>query len=84
MLFYVWFDRQAAQLRFNLILDYDFKLPFGCEIEIIDNLERIIEEFLSFPYHDGFPFEEVSDEDEGIEKEQSSNILKVFLYKING
>lgn len=84
MLFYVWFDRQDAQLRFNLISDYDFKLPFGCDIEIIDNLEPIIEEFLSYPYHDGFPIENVSDEDEGIKGEQSSDILKVFLYKING
>jgi hypothetical protein len=84
MLFYAWFDLQAAQLRFNLISDYDSKLPFGCEIETIDNLEPIIEEFLSFPNHDGFPFEEVSDEDEGIEEEQRSDTLKVFLYKING
>lgn len=85
MLFYVWFDWQAAQLRFNLISDYYSKLPFGCVIETIDNLEPIIEEFLSFPYHDGFPVEEVSGEDEGTEEEeQNSNPLKVFFYKING
>jgi hypothetical protein len=84
MLFYVWFDWQAAQLRFNLISDYCSKLPFSCEIELFDNLEPIIEEFLAFPYHDGFPVEEVSGEDEGIEEEQISNPLKVFFYKING
>jgi hypothetical protein len=84
ILFYVWFDWQAAQLRFNLISDYSSKLPFGCEIELFDNLEPIIKEFLVFPYHDGFPVEEVSGEDEGIEEEQISNPLKVFIYKING
>jgi hypothetical protein len=83
MLFYVWFDWQAAQLKFNLISDYDSKLPFSCEIETIDNFEAIIEEFLSFPYHNGFPVEVISDEDEGIE-EESNNPLKVFLCKING
>ena len=83
MLFYVWFDWQTAQLRFNLISDYDSKLPFSCEVETIDNLEPIIEEFLSFPYHDGFPVEEICEEDEGGE-EENNNPLKVFLCKING
>lgn len=82
MLFYVWFDWQSAQLRFNLISDYDSKLPFNCEIQTIDNLEPIIEEFLSFPYHNGFPVEEIYEEDE--EVEENNNLLKVFLCKING
>ncbi|MBD7943959.1 hypothetical protein H9650_07480 [Psychrobacillus sp. Sa2BUA9] len=82
MLFYVWFDWQAAQLRFNLISDYDSKLPFSCEIETIDNLEPVIEEFLSFPYHDGFPVEDIREEDEGVE--ENNNPLKIFLCKING
>ena len=59
MLFYSWFDWQSAQIKFSLLSDFDTALPFGCEIEIIHKLEPIIEEFLSFPYHDGFPFEEV-------------------------
>jgi hypothetical protein len=83
MLFYVWFDWQAAQLRFNLISDYESKLPFSLEIETINNLKPIIEEFLCFPYHNGFPVEEISDEDERIE-ERSSHPLKVFQCKING
>lgn len=82
MLFYVWFDWQAAQLRFNLISDYDSKLPFSCEIETIDNLEPVIEEFLSFPYHDGFPVEDIREEDEGVE--ENNNPIKIFLCKING
>ncbi|ALC88092.1 hypothetical protein AM499_04900 [Bacillus sp. FJAT-22090] len=68
MLFYIWFDRQSAQIKFSLISDYDTTLPFGCEIEIIHKLEPIIGEFLRFPYHDGFPFEEVRD-DEQVEED---------------
>ncbi|WP_246277399.1 hypothetical protein [Neobacillus endophyticus] len=81
MLFYVWFDWQAAQLRFNMVSNYDSKLPFSCEIETTDKLEPIIEEFLSFPYHNGFPVEEISEEDEWLE-EESNFPLKVFLCKI--
>ena len=77
------FDWQSAQLRFSLISDYDSELPFVCEIETIDKLEPIIEEFLSYPYHDGFPVDEVNVEDKGIEKEQNSKTLKVFFYKTN-
>ncbi|SER97540.1 hypothetical protein [Psychrobacillus sp. OK032] len=83
MLFYIWFDWQSAQIKFNLISDYDTALPFGCEIEITNKLEPIIEEFLRFPYHDGFPFEEVREDDEQMEEGVEGETLKVFLFKIN-
>lgn len=87
MLFYIWFDWQSAQIKFDLISDYDTPLPFGCEIEITDKLEPIIEEFIRFPYHDGFPFEEVRDEDEDDDEEMEEGVkietLKVCLFKIN-
>ncbi|WP_205439647.1 hypothetical protein [Peribacillus alkalitolerans] len=87
MLFYVWFDWQGAQIRFNLISDYDSKLPFGCNFEIIENLEPIIEEFLGFPYHNGIPMEEITNEDDEWEDSKEKNevidSLKVFLFKIN-
>lgn len=83
MLFYIWFDWQSAQIKFNLLSDYDTALPFGCEIEITNKLEPIIVEFLRFPYHDGFPFEEVRDDDEKMEEGVKGETLKVFLFKIN-
>ncbi len=83
MLFYIWFDRQSAQIKFNLLSDYDTALPFGCEIEITHKLEPIIEEFLRFPYHDGFRFEEVRDDDEQMEEDVIGETLKVFLFKIS-
>ena len=83
MLFYIWFDWQSAQIKFNLLSDYDTALPFGCEIEITNKLEPIVVEFLRFPYHDGFPFEEVRDDDEKMEEGVKGETLKVFLFKIN-
>ncbi|WP_188006735.1 hypothetical protein [Sporosarcina sp. ANT_H38] len=84
MLFYIWFDWQSAQIKFNLISDYDTALPFGCEIEITHKIEPIIEEFLRFPYHDGFPFEEIRDYDvDEMEEEVKREALKVCLFKIN-
>jgi hypothetical protein len=83
MLFYIWFDWQSAQIKFNLISDYDTALPFGCEIEITHKLEPIIEEFLRFPYHDGFSFDEVRDDDEQMEEDVKGETLKVCLFKIN-
>ena len=84
MLFYVWFDWMALQLRFCLISEFHEKLPFGCEIKILDELEPILHEFIDFPYHDGIPFEEGS-EVEGVEMENSENESKplhVFLIKL--
>lgn len=83
-LLYVWFDWQSGRIRFNVISDYNTKLPFNCKIEVIDKLGVIIEDFLRYPYHDGIPVEDVTDEDEEVEEEISLEPLKVFLYKISG
>lgn len=62
MIFYVWFDWQSARLRFNLISDFHKNLPFGGKYKIIKNIEPVLNEFLQFPYHDGFPIEETEEE----------------------
>ncbi|WP_205758519.1 hypothetical protein [Lysinibacillus sp. SGAir0095] len=84
MFLYVWFDWQSAQIKFNLISDYNHGLPFSSDIEIIDELKLIIAEFLRFPYHDGIEIEVITDVDEEIEEDIRKELLKVFLYKING
>lgn len=82
MLFYVWFDWQSGRLRFNFISDIHTKLPFKCEIETVENIDSIINEFLKYPYHDGIPFEEVTDEDEATVENTNVNSLNVFLYEL--
>lgn len=82
MLFYVWFDWQSGRLRFNLISNIHSKLPFKCEIETVENIDSIINEFLKYPYHDGIPFGEVTDEDEQTVENTKVNSLNVFLYEL--
>ena len=62
MIFYMWFDVMAAQLRFNLISDCHETLPFGREYKIINEMNPIISEFLQSPWHDGFTENEENDE----------------------
>ncbi|MGG4447975.1 hypothetical protein ABEX29_10635 [Brevibacillus porteri] len=68
MLLYVWFDWQASRLKFNLISQVHERLPF---IEIIDELEPIINEFLHFSYHDGF-----------VDFDRELDPVKVFLISL--
>ncbi|MGE8035515.1 hypothetical protein [Lysinibacillus sp. NPDC093692] len=77
MIFYVWFDWQSARLHFNLISDLHTKLPFGCNHKVIENIEPILNDFLQFPYHDGFPIGE-KEEKEVIENEFDIEPLKVY------
>ena len=63
MIFYLWFDDQSATLRFNLISDFHETLPFGCKYNEIRDMEPILNEFLQFPYHDGFPITEADEEE---------------------
>ncbi|WP_156995933.1 hypothetical protein [Paenibacillus stellifer] len=55
MIFYLWFDWMASQLRFNLIFRVHERLPFQFELELIENMEPILKEFIEFPYLNGLP-----------------------------
>jgi hypothetical protein len=61
MIFYLWFDEQASQLRFNLINDSHEFLPFNSNIELVPSFYKIVEAFWTSPYHDGIPFVELDD-----------------------
>jgi len=55
MLFYIWFDEQASQLRFNIISNDGTGLPFKCKVILIDDYTPILKAFLEYPYHGGIP-----------------------------
>ncbi|MCW3792851.1 hypothetical protein OM416_14770 [Paenibacillus sp. LS1] len=46
MIFYLWFDSMASQLRFNLISDSNKKLPFRCKTQNVSEPDEIIDLFL--------------------------------------
>ena len=45
--FYFWFDKQASQLRFNIISGSNAPLPFGCKLILLDSPESILKDFIS-------------------------------------
>lgn len=45
--FYLWFDEQALQLRFNIIPGEATSLPFGCTVNKVDSIEPILNKFFS-------------------------------------
>ncbi|MBC1374014.1 hypothetical protein HCB45_03510 [Listeria sp. FSL L7-0091] len=74
ILFYLWFDAQASQIRFNVISNYDIALPFGCKTTFVDNYDCIIKEFLQTAYHNDCSY---------IDEYTSQDFsLKVYLTKL--
>jgi len=59
LIFYIWHDGQASQLRFNLINSNHKNLPFGAKISLVDSEAVVLNEFLKDDYHDGIPFTEL-------------------------
>jgi hypothetical protein len=55
ILFYLWFDDHASQLKFNIISDNGTGLPFRCKVILYDEYTPILKDFLEHPYHDGIP-----------------------------
>ncbi|MGO1059177.1 hypothetical protein ACTL32_08620 [Planococcus sp. FY231025] len=85
IIFYAWFDWQAASLKFSLISDFHEKLPFGRPYKTIASIEPIVAEFLQFPFHEGLPITETHDEisNEMEEDEEVMEPLNVFSIVIS-
>ena len=45
--FYLWFDAQALQLRFNLISSVNKPLPFGCKLMYLETYIPILQDFIT-------------------------------------
>jgi len=45
--FYLWFDEQALQLRFNFISGENVVLPFGCKVNLLNSPEPIFNDLIT-------------------------------------
>ena len=86
MFFYCWHDEMAAQLRFSLV-SAEKRLPFSSEINIEQELSKIIESFLSSRYHNGISFKDLVDitlitDEQSTEPERPLEPLQVWYIKL--
>ena len=86
VIFYMWFDEMASQLRFNLISGLNKTLPFGCQLNIVDSPNTILAQFLQSQHNPEIGWDEL--EEITNEADESSNtekpfILDVFVRKLN-
>ena len=80
--FYMWFDEQTAELRFNIITGHHKNLPFGCEIKVLTSAESMIEAFLARGSEKTIPWNEMeilSGHDHEDEIDEQSFVLNVFV-----
>lgn len=45
--FYLWFDKQAMQLRFNFISGCNLSLPFNCKLNMVNSATPILKDFIT-------------------------------------
>jgi hypothetical protein len=88
VLFYMWFDKQALQLRFNLISGANgSSLPFGCKINILDSPNSIFESFIAVARHVAVEGDDIEfidhDDDMSDENEFEGYVLDVYVKVIN-
>jgi len=84
VIFYMWFDEMASQLRFNIISYFNEKLPFGCTTNIINSPNPILQAFLASqenPEISWNEFEEIIDDTDDIE--EKTFILDIFVKQLN-
>lgn len=86
VVFYLWFDEQTAQLRFNFLSDCDRDLPFGCTLHYVDKPETILMSFLDSHYHEAIAWSELAfeplDENESDDWDEPEEPYILPIYKI--
>lgn len=83
MIFYLWFDEQALQLRFNLISDFHERLPFGCQLNILPTPEPILDRYLHYPYHETIPWEDLQEVSEGERAPDAEEPVVLDIFQLN-
>ena len=84
VIFYMWFDEMASQLRFNIISESNKKLPFSCKLNIINSPNQVLIDFLKSQHNPVIPWsdlEEVTNDSE--ELDEIPFILNVFVIQLN-
>jgi hypothetical protein len=82
--FYMWFDQQALQLRFNIITGDGASLPFGCKLKLHSTSKFILTNLIvavkrSACFGDDVEFLDSEDDEDEDEEEY---ILDVFVKKL--
>ncbi len=55
--FYLWYDPQSVQLKFNILSGQEIQLPFGCKINVFNNFLPILKTFLDDIHSDSHPLD---------------------------
>jgi dynactin complex subunit len=83
LIFYSWFDEQAGNLNLNFINAVHEKLPFKAELEFVDSIDAIINDFLNSGYLDGIPCNELENSLGDFDDNDETDFkLKVYKEKI--
>lgn len=92
LIFYLWFDEMAGQLRFNFINSNHLVLPFGCKLKYANKPDEIVEQYLTSRYNtQTIPWEELRTIETAEEKAvasileqemQENYVLTVYREKI--
>jgi len=73
-IFYLWYDSMANQIRFNIISAMHNSLPFGCNLEVVNDSNLIYQELVN-----SSPLIHVESIDDSEEFSEEDYVLKVFV-----
>ena len=81
LIYYIWFDEMAGQLRLNFINSNHSELPFGADLEFTSHEDDIINEFLHSEYLNEITWDKLS-EDTGDQQNKESTEISDFKLKV--
>lgn len=82
MTMYWWHDVLAGQLRCSLVCTSHRRLPFGVRVKRVESVRPIAEEWLTSPWLQGIPFDQLTCDPDVEEPEDSSSSDTVRVWSV--
>ena len=84
LIYYLWVDEMAGQLRLGFINSNHQKLPFSCKYRLASTEEEIINAFLKSPYLEGIPWEDLHENEITQDSDENTTqyILSIYTEEI--
>jgi hypothetical protein len=80
VVFYVWHDEMAGQLRFSLARGTADSLPFGARVELVPDLRNIVESYLNSDTRRGVPWEQLEDASDDDDLTTQEAAVQVWVF----
>ena len=82
VVFYVWHDEMAGQVRFSLARGTAHDLPFTSPVELVSELNEIAQSYVRSEYRRGIPWDQLDEVHSFVDEDIETHAVRVWATQL--